>query len=46
MTPQEVAPILEASGEAILVKVLAVMGHRLRADLEAVREREAKTRKR
>jgi len=34
------------ASEAILVKVLAVMGHRLRADLEAVREREAKTRKR
>jgi len=34
------------ASEAILVKVLAVMGHRLRADLEAVREREAKTTKR
>ena len=32
--------------EAILVKVLAVMGKRLRADLEAVREKEAKPKKR
>ena len=34
------------ASESILVKVLAVMGHRLRSDLEAVREREAKTKKR
>jgi len=35
------------ASESILVKVLAVMGRRLRADLEAVRERETtKTRKR
>jgi CRP/FNR family transcriptional regulator, cyclic AMP receptor protein len=34
------------ASESILVKVLAVMGRRLRADLEAVREREAKTKKR
>ena len=34
------------ASESILVKVLAVMGHRLRSDLEAVREREAKAKKR
>jgi len=35
------------ASESILVKVLAVMGRRLRADLEAVRERQTtKTRKR
>ena len=34
------------ASESILVKVLAVMGRRLRADLEAVREQEAKPRKR
>ena len=34
------------ASEGILVKVLAVMGRRLRADLEAVREQEAKSKKR
>jgi len=34
------------ASESILVKVLAVMGRRLRADLEAVRERETQTKKR
>ena len=34
------------ASESILVKVLAVMGRRLRADLEAVQEREATTGKR
>src|SRR5438046_10402081 len=34
------------ASESIVVKVLAVMGDRLRSDLEAVREREAKAKKR
>ena len=34
------------ASESILVKVLAVMGRRLRADLEVVRERETKTKRR
>ena len=34
------------ASESILVKVLAVMGRRLRADLEAVHEKDAKSKKR
>lgn len=34
------------ASESILVKVLAVMGRRLRADLEAVREKDSKPKKR
>jgi CRP-like cAMP-binding protein len=34
------------ASESILVKVLAVMGRRLRADLEAMRDRETKSKKR